>query len=252
MIILKSPRELGKMRSSGRIAALVLQGVSRLIEPGVTTGELDETAGRIIGKMGAISGSRGYKGYPGFICVSVNKEVVHGIGGGRRLKEGDIVSLDVVVRYQGYYGDTAATFPVGKISREKERLIRVTEASLYAGIDQARAGHRLYDISAAIQARVEGAGFSVVRDFVGHGIGTEMHEDPPVPNFGPGGEGISLKKGMVIAIEPMVNKGVWEVDVREDGWTVVTRDHLPSAHFEHTVAITAAGPEVMTWLEKKQ
>ena len=252
MIILKSPRELGKMRSSGRIAARVLREVSSLIKSGVTTGELDKAAGRIIGKMGATSGSRGYKGYPGFICVSVNEEVVHGIGGSRRLEEGDIVSLDVVVRYQGYYGDTAATFPVGKISREKERLIRVTEASLYAGIDHARVGHRLYDISAAVQARVEGAGFSVVRDFVGHGIGTEMHEDPPVPNFGPGGEGISLKKGMVIAIEPMVNKGVWEVDVREDGWTVVTRDHLPSAHFEHTVAITAAGPEIMTWLEKKQ
>ncbi len=252
MIVLKSRRELDKMRRSSRIAALVLREVSRLVEPGVTTGHLDETAGRVIGKLGATSGSRGYHGYPGFICVSVNEEVVHGIGGRRRLREGDIVSLDVVVRYQGYYGDTAATFPVGKISREKERLIRVTEESLLAGIEQARAGRRLYDISAAVQSRVEEAGFAVVRDFVGHGIGAQMHEDPPVPNFGPAGEGVLLREGMVVAIEPMVNQGTWEVEVLEDEWTAVTRDRLPSAHFEHTVAIGRGDPEIMTWLEQKQ
>lgn len=252
MIVLKSRRELDKMRRSGRIAALVLDKTSRLIEPGVTTGELDDAAGRIIEQLEAVSGSRGYQGYPGFICVSVNEEVVHGIGGRRRLKDGDIVTLDVVVRYQGYYGDTAATFPVGEISPERERLIRVTRDSLLAGIDQARAGRRLYDISAAVQARVEEAGFSVVRDFVGHGIGAEMHEDPAVPNFGTAGGGIILKEGMVIAIEPMVNQGTWEVEVLPDGWTAVTRDRLPAAHFEHTVAIGSGEPEIMTWLDRTQ
>lgn len=252
MIILKSQRELERMRLSGQITARVLADLACLIKPGITTAKLDRTGGELIRKQGAVSASLGYHGYPGNICISVNEEVVHGRGGPRVLKEGDIVSLDIGVRYGGYCGDMAATFPVGQISEEKKRLLAVAEEALSGAVEQARVGNRLYDISAAIQQKAESAGYSVVRDFVGHGIGSEMHEDPQVPNYGKPGTGPLLQAGMVLAIEPMVNRGTHEVEVLSDGWTVVTKDGEPSAHFEHTVAITENRPEILTWLKMNQ
>lgn len=246
MITLKSEREIEQMRESGRITAGVMELVARLIRPGLTTGELDLRAGRLIEEQGGVVAFLGYRGYPANICISINEEVVHGIGGSRRLREGDIVSLDIGVKYRGYFGDMAATFPVGGVSPEKGRLIRVTEEALYAGISRARVGNRLYDISAAIQEKAERNGYSVVRDFVGHGIGSQLHEDPQVPNFGKTGTGSLLKAGMVLALEPMLNMGSFEVEVLPDEWTVVTRDRKPSAHFEHTVAVTGSGPEILT------
>jgi len=246
MITIKSKRELARMRESGRITAAVMEAAAKLIRPGITTGELDRRAGRLIEDRGCVVAFLGYHGYPANICVSVNEEVVHGIGDDRSLKEGDIVSLDIGVKYGGYYGDMAATFPVGRISPDKERLIRVTEEALRAGISRAREGNRLYDISAAIQDKAESNGYSVVRDFVGHGIGAQLHEDPQIPNFGKAGTGPLLRPGMVLALEPMLNMGSFEVEVMPDEWTVVTRDRKPSAHFEHTVAITENGPEILT------
>lgn len=251
MIVLKSKRELGLMRRSGALAGEVLGELRLLVRAGVTTGELDRRAGELIEARGARSAFLGYHGYPGQICVSVDEEVVHGIGSSRRLKEGEIVSLDVGVAKDGYIGDTAATVPVGKVSPEKARLIRVTEESLRAGIGQARAGNRLFDISAAIQGVAEAAGFSVVRDFVGHGVGAEMHEDPQVPNFGRAGTGLRLQAGMVLALEPMLAMGGYEVETLDDRWTVVTRDRSPAAHAEHTVAITESGPEILTWAKTR-
>ncbi len=246
MIVIKSQRELDRMRQSGRITARVLNKLAALIKPGVTTAELDREAGELIKREGATSAFLGYRGYSANSCISVNEEVVHGIGGKRALKKGDIVSIDIGVRYGGYFGDSAATFPVGPISKEKERLIRVASQALEAGIEEARPGHRLYDISAAIEKTAKDAGYSVVRDFVGHGIGSELHEDPQVPNYGKPGTGPLLKAGMVLAIEPMLNQGTHEVKVLSDGWKVVTRDGRPSAHFEHTVAVTERGPEILT------
>ncbi len=252
MISIKSARELERMRRAGRLVALVLDSLSSRVAPGMTTRELDLFAETEIRKLGAESAFLGYNGYPGNICISVNEEVVHGIGGKRRLREGDIVSIDVGVRYQGYFGDMAATFPVGKIAPENARLIETARAALRDGIAKARPGNRLFDISAAVQARAEGAGYSVVRDFVGHGIGVRLHEDPQVPNYGEPGTGIPLKVGMVLAIEPMLNAGGAEVEVLSDDWTVVTRDGRPSAHFEHTVALTEAGPEILTRIENEK
>ncbi len=246
MIIIKSLQEIELMRQAGQIVAKVLQELSRVIEPGLTTRSLDSVARRRIAKCQAEPAFLGYMGFPASICVSLNEEVVHGIPDHRRLKKGDIVSIDVGVRYKGYCGDAAASFPVGEVSSLAERLLKVTEESLRQGIAKAYPGNNLYDISAAVQAYVEAAGFSVVREYVGHGIGTEMHEEPQVPNFVPLGKGPVLEQGMVLAIEPMVNAGGWEVETQDDQWTVVTRDGSLSAHFEHTVAILEDGPDILT------
>lgn len=234
------------MRLAGRAVAAVLQEMDRVIIPGLTTRSLDTIARRCIEKFQAEPAFLGYMGFPASICVSLNEEVVHGIPGPRRLKKGDIVSVDVGARYKGYYGDAAATFPVGDISSQKKRLLKVTKESLEQGIAKAYPGNNLYDISAAIQAHVEAAGFSIVRQYVGHGIGSELHEEPQIPNFVPAGKGPTLETGMVLAIEPMVNAGGWEVETKDDRWTVVTKDGSLSAHFEHTVAILEDGPEVLT------
>lgn len=246
MIYRKSERELQYMREAGRIVALTLQELEKAIKPGVTTKELDSLAEEFIRRQGARPAFKGLYGFPASICTSVNEEVVHGIPGPRRLREGDIISIDVGTEVEGYHGDGAWTFPVGEISEEAARLLEVTREALYRGIEKAVAGNRLSDISHAIQTYVESHGFSVVRDFVGHGIGRRMHEEPQVPNFGPPGRGPRLEEGMTLAIEPMVNAGTGAVRRLDDGWTVVTRDGGLSAHFEHTVAITAAGPEILT------
>lgn len=246
MIILKNRDEIRKMRESGRVAARVRDEVARLVAPGVTTGELNDAAARLMASHGARSAFLGYRGYPGQICISIDSEVVHGIPGARRIEFGQIVALDVGVMLDGFIGDTATTVMVGVTDPEVIRLVRATEESLSAGISMARAGKRVGDISHAIEETVTKAGFSVVRDFVGHGVGRKLHEDPQVPNFGVAGRGSKLKVGMTLAIEPMVNLGGAAVEVMGDGWTVQTVDRRPSAHFEHTVAIGEDGPEVLT------
>ena len=246
MIILKSAREIATMREAGRIAAQFLEMLSSHIRVGVTTGHLSELADSFIREHGAYPTFVGYQGYPAAICTSVNDEVVHGIPGTRALRLGDIVSIDVGATYDGYVGDHAKTFPVDEVSDEARRLIAVTEESLARGIAMAQEGAFLGDISHAVQSHAEENGFSVVRDYVGHGVGRAMHEDPQVPNYGPAGRGIRLRGGLVIAIEPMVNAGGPETYVMPDGWTVRTRDRRISAHFEHTLAITADGPVVLT------
>lgn len=248
MVILKQPDEIDKARASSRIVAEVLSVLRERIKPGVTTRELDKIAEEVAQKRGAKPAFKGYRGYPYSLCASVNEEVVHGMPSGRVLKEGDIVGLDFGVYYEGFYGDAAVTLPVGRVSEEATRLMRVTEQSLYAAIDQASSGNRLGDISAAVQETAESAGYSVVRDFVGHGIGRNMHEDPQIPNFGKKGRGIELQAGMVLAIEPMVNAGRYRVKILPDGWTVITADGSLSAHFEHSVAITDNGPEILSKL----
>ncbi|MEW6534958.1 MAG: type I methionyl aminopeptidase [Candidatus Auribacterota bacterium] len=247
MIQIKSARELDKMRESARITQCVLNEVINHIRVGSTTYELDRIAEQALAQYDALPAFKGYRGYPASVCVSVNEEVVHGIPGKRKLREGDIVSLDFGVLKDGYYGDMAVTVGVGKISPEREKLLRVTKESLLRGIEQAQPGKRLGDISHAIESYVVNNGFSIVRDYVGHGIGREMHEEPQIPNFGEPNTGPVLKEGMVFAIEPMVNVGTYKVKTLADGWTVVTRDKKASAHFEHTVAITENGPEVLTW-----
>jgi methionyl aminopeptidase len=250
-IPIKSAREIGLMRNSGGIVAEVLALIGRAIAPGVETGELDRMAEEYIRSR---KGEPAFKGYghdrnnlfPGTLCISIDDEVVHGIPGKRKLKEGEIVSVDVGVKKDGYFGDGAWTFPVGTTSAEKGRLMRVTEESLAVGIAQARAGNHLHDISAAVQEHAEAAGFGVVRDLVGHGIGRNLHEEPAVPNFGVAGTGIRLQEGMVLAIEPMVNAGTYRVEMAADGWTVRTLDGKPSAHFEHTVVVRNGEPEILT------
>ena len=248
MVILKQPDEIDKAKASSRIVAEVLSVLRERIKPGVTTRELDKIAESVTEKRGAKPAFKGYRGYPYSLCASVNEEVVHGMPSGRVLKEGDIVGLDFGVYYQGFYGDAAVTLPVGRVSEEAARLMRVTEQSLYAAIEQASSGNRLGDISAAVQETAESAGYSVVRDFVGHGIGRNMHEDPQIPNFGKKGRGIELQTGMILAIEPMVNAGRYRVKILPDGWTVITADGSLSAHFEHSVAITDNGPEILSRL----
>ncbi len=248
MIIIKSQRELRYMRDAGRVVAGVLGELSRAIKPGVTTGELDRLAEDFILARGARPAFKGLYGFPASICTSVNEQVVHGIPGLRKLESGDIISIDVGAEINGYYGDSAATFPVGEVSPEAKKLLQVTEEALYEGIRFARQGNRLSDISHAVQSYVEKNGFSVVRDYVGHGIGRSMHEEPQVPNFGKPGRGPRLKAGMTLAIEPMVNAGTHEVCTLGDNWTVVTRDSRLSAHFEHTIAITDGEPEILTRL----
>ena len=246
MIILKSLEEIEKIALACRIVAETLKALRSVIRPNVTTRDIENFADAYIRAQGAIPAFKGYRGFPASICTSVNNEVIHGIPSGRALKEGDIISIDLGVYKDGYYGDGAVTLPAGKIGPDLERLIRVTEESLYIGIKHARVGNRVTDISHAIQRHVESYGFSVVRVFVGHGIGRELHEEPQIPNFGLPGQGPRLIEGMTLAIEPMVNAGGHEVIVLEDGWTAVTLDGKPSAHFEHTVLITSGEPRILT------
>ena len=248
MIIIKSQKEIEIMREAGKIVAETHEILKSAIIPGISTLELDKIAEENIRKYNAIPSFKGYGGFPGTICASVNEEVVHGIPGNRILKEGDIVSLDVGAYYKGYHADAAKTHGVGIISEENRKLIEVTKESFYEGIKFAKLGYRLSDISHAIQAHVEKHGFSVVRDLVGHGVGTELHEDPQVPNYGPPGKGPRLKEGMVIAIEPMINAGHYHVKTLLDGWTIVTIDGKNSAHYEHTIAITEDEPLILTKL----
>jgi len=249
MVILKSEREIQQLKRSNVMVAEVFEKLRGMIQPGITTKELDQVAEEYILLKGARPAFKGYRGFPATLCISINDEVVHGIPGQRRLKEGDIVSLDVGVNYLGYFGDAAITFPVGEVDPEAKRLLDVTEKALYIGIERAKVGNRLFDISYAIQSWVESHGFSVVRDFVGHGIGRELHEEPQIPNFGMPHQGPRLGKGMVFALEPMVNEGTYEVRVLPDGWTVVTADGKRSAHFEHTIAITDNGAEILSVIE---
>jgi methionyl aminopeptidase len=247
MIILKSRQEIEKIRKACLIVADVLEGIVGQIRPGVTTQALDEYAERLIVGAGAIPAFKGYRGYPKTLCTSLNNQVVHGIPSKEVvLNDGDIISVDVGAIVDGFYGDAAKTFPVGSVDPEAMRLMRVTEEALLKGIAEARPGNRLFDISAAVQQHVESNGFSVVRDFVGHGIGRNMHEDPQIPNFGERGGGPRIKPGMVFAIEPMVNWGGSGTMVLQDGWTAVTADGSLSAHFEHTVAVTSEGPRILS------
>lgn len=246
MIKLKNSDEIEMMRASGAVVAGVLALMAEKIVPGVTTGELDSIAEEYIRGEGAEPSFKGYSGYPATICASVNEEVVHGIPGERILEEGEIVGVDVGAFLNGYHGDSAVTFPVGKINGEAERLMTVTRSALHKGIEKARPGNYLSDIGHAIQKRVEAEGYSVVRKLVGHGIGQKMHEEPQVPNYGRPGRGVLLKEGMVLAIEPMINVGTYDVIVLKDDWTVVTADGKLSAHFEHTVAIREDGPDILT------
>jgi methionyl aminopeptidase len=246
MIIYKSQAEIELMREAGAILAEALAHLQSLARPGITLLELDREADRFIRGRGCIPGFVGYQGYQNAICTSVNDQVVHGIPTNRKLREGDLLSLDAGLIYGGFWADAGLTVAVGKISPGAQRLMDVTRESLDVGIEQAQVGNRIGDISAAVQQHVEAAGFSVVRQFVGHGIGRDMHEDPQVPNFGLAGRGPLLKPGMVLAIEPMVNAGSPEVALLGDGWTVVTVDHSLSAYFEHSVAITLDGPEILT------
>lgn len=246
-IVIKSPREIEKMRRSGQVVREILEYVRGLVKPGMTTMDLEEAAAARMHEMGVKPAFKGYRGYPAVLCTSVNSEVVHGIPSAKReLKDGDIVSVDTGVVIDGYYGDSATTVAVGKIDPRTQKLLEVTEASLRRGIEAVKAGATLGDIGAAVQEVVEAESFSVVREFVGHGIGTRLHEDPQVPNYGRRGQGQKLKKGMVLCIEPMVSAGKPGVQVLEDGWTAVTEDGSLSAHYEHTVAVTADGAMILT------
>lgn len=249
-IPIKTEREAEKMRISCRAASEVLDRVSSLIRPGISTGEVDQAAADIMVELGCKSAFLGYRGFPGHICISVNDEVVHGIGSPRRIQYGDIVKLDIGVIKDGWVGDTATTVPVGIIDDKVQRLLRVTEDTLELAITFAHSGRRLGDLCAAIEDEVVASGYSVVREFVGHGVGRKLHEEPQVPNYGRRGSGPKLKPGMTLAIEPMVNMGTAAVRVLEDKWTVVTMDGKPSAHFEHTVLITKGEPEILTWRKR--
>jgi methionyl aminopeptidase len=246
MIPLKSEKDLQMLRKSGKILASVLKRLQEFIRSGITTAEIDRLTEEWILKENALPAFKGYKGFPASVCTSVNEEIVHGIPSGRELKEGDIVSLDLGVNLKGYFSDAAITLPVGKVDFKLRRLIAVTKKALFEGIKQARIKNNLFDISHSIQDCVEKHGFSVVRQFVGHGIGYDLHEEPEIPNFGRPHQGPKLKSGMVFAIEPMVNMGTWESEILENGWTAITKDRRPSAHFEHTIAITEQGPEILT------
>ena len=248
MIHIKTRSEIEKMRFSGKIVANAHDLIRKAIKPGVTTLELDKIAEDYIRSQGAVPSFKGYHGFPASICASINNEVVHGIPDHRKLQEGDIISVDIGAYINGYHGDSAKTHGVGTIDPTAQKLIDVTKQSFFEGIKYAKEGYRLFDISHAIQAYIEGNGFSVVRDFVGHGIGHEMHEEPQIPNYGPSGRGVRLRQGMCLAIEPMVNVGGYEVEVLLNNWTVVTVDGSLSAHYEHTIALTDGEPEILTLL----
>lgn len=246
MIICKTERELEIMREAGKIVALTHQEIKKHIQPGISTKELDEIAEKLIRSNGATPSFKGYNGFTGSICASVNEELVHGIPGKRVLKEGDIISLDIGAKLNGYHGDSAWTYAVGNITKKDQELLDVTETSLYKGLEQAKAGARLSDISHAIQSYAEPLGYAIVREYVGHGVGQDLHEDPQIPHYGPPGKGPRLKPGMVLAIEPMINAGTRYVRTLSDQWTVVTVDGKNCAHFEHTIAITESGYEILT------
>ena len=250
MIIIKSDQEIDLMRQSGRVTAAILKELENIVRPGISTADIDEFVETTIRENGMTPTFLGYGGFPASACVSINEEVVHGIPDSKRiLREGDIVSVDVGSTYKGYVSDAARTYPVGKISDEAQRLIDVTRESFFSGIEKCRVGCRLSDISNAIQMKAEGGGFSVIRDFVGHGVGQKMHEDPQIPNFGKAGRGPRLARGMVFAIEPMICEGGYEVRTLENDWTVVTLDGKLSAHYENTVVITDGEPELLTLVE---
>mgnify|MGYP000880604705 CR=1 FL=1 len=246
MIICKTQREIDIMREAGKIVALTHKELQKHIQPGITTLELDKIAEEVILSYNAIPSFKGYNGFPCSICASVNEEVVHGIPNSRVLKNGDIISIDIGAKYNGYHGDSAWSYPVGEISEATLKLLTVTEKSLYEGLNKAKPGNRLLDISHAIQTYVESNGYSIVEEYVGHGIGQNLHEDPPVPNYGQPNRGPLLKKGMTFAIEPMVNQGKRFVRTLPNNWTVVTADKKTSAHFEHTIVITSDGYEILT------
>ena len=248
MIVCRSQSEIAKLRRVNQLVARILAELRRTVAPGVTTRDLDMLAERLVREAGAEPAFKGYHGYPATVCASVNEQVVHGIPSPRALVEGDIISVDMGAKLDGFFGDCAVTVPVGTISPEAVRLLRVTEEALFQGIDAVKPGARVSDIGAAVQHHVEAQGFSVVREFVGHGIGTSLHEEPQVANYGPAGSGPRLSEGMVIAIEPMVNAGQASVKVQSDGWTAVTTDGRLSAHFEHTVVVTREGTEILTLL----
>ncbi len=246
MIIYKTPAEIAAMKNSGRIVATILSGLRAMIKPGVSTKELDAYAENRARELEAVPAFKGYRGYPASLCTSVNEEIIHGIPSARILKEGDIIGLDFGVSFGGFYGDAAVTVPVGSVSPAAQKLIAAAEAAFYKGIERLKKGGRVSDISYAVQTFVESQGFSVIRSFVGHGIGHSLHEEPQVPNFGPPGRGPKLKEGLTLAIEPMIAAGDWQEEILEDGWTAVTRDRSLSAHFEHTVALTAHGVDILS------
>lgn len=251
-VSIRSRAEIAQLREAGRVVGTILQAVREAVQPGVSTGDLDDLAMELIAKHGVRSAFKGYnpdgrRPFPGVLCTSINDEIVHGIPSHKRkLREGDIIGIDFGIVREGWYGDSAVTVPVGTVTPEVQKLIDVTRESLELGIAQARPGNRIYDIGAAVQAHAEKHGYSVVRDFVGHGVGRRLHEDPQVPNYGPGGQGMRIKPGMVLAIEPMVNVGTWEIEELDDDWTAVTADRKLSAHFEHTIAVTEDGPVILT------
>lgn len=245
-IPIKSPKEIDRMRASGKIASEILQQLAAAVAPGVTTGEIDALAADLIQKSGGTSAFLNYRGFAGNICISVNEEVVHGTGGPRRIQPGDIVKIDVGVMKSGYIGDNATTVACGEIPLETKRLLAVTEQSLYEAIKKARPGRKLADLCGSVEAFAAPFGFTIVREFVGHGVGRKLHEEPQVPNYRPRGKSPTLAPGMCLAIEPMINEGVAGVRILEDGWTVITQDRKPSAHFEHTVLITHGDPEILT------
>jgi methionyl aminopeptidase len=249
MIPLKSEKDLQILRKAGAILAGIINKIQGKVAAGITTAEIDRIAEELVRKEGALPAFKGYRGFPATVCTSVNEEIVHGIPGPRKLEVGDIISIDIGINYQGYFSDSAVTLAVGKVSAAKKKLLEVTKKALAEGIKEARVQNHLSDISYQIQNFVERNGFSVVRQFVGHGIGYNLHEEPEIPNYGKAHQGPKLQSGMVLAIEPMVNMGTWESKILENGWTAVTKDGLPSAHFEHTVAITDKGPEVLTNLK---
>ena len=251
MIVLKSSEEIEKMAKAGGIVGEVLESIKSMIQTGITTKEIEVYADERIRALGGKPAFKGYRGYPASICTSVNDEVVHGIPSSRKLKDGDIISIDLGVYYDGFYGDGAVTVPVGKIDNETAALLQITEEALNLGIENAIVGKRVSDISHAIQSHVEKSGFSVVRTFVGHGIGRELHEEPQIPNYGIPGKGPRLKEGMTLAIEPMVNSGTYEVRILGDGWTAVATDGKKSAHFEHTVLVTPGKPKILTKFNQK-
>jgi methionyl aminopeptidase len=249
MISRKSKREIDLMKKAGRIVAIAHKEVKAMIKPGITTADIDALVEKIVRDHDAIPSFKDYGGFPGSACTSINEEVVHGIPSkSRKLKEGDIVKVDIGADFKGYHGDSAWTYPVGRISKEAEKLLEATEASLFAGLSEIKAGKRLSDISHAIQTYAESKGYSVVREFVGHGVGRKLHEDPQIPNYGPAGKGPLLKPGMTLAIEPMINSGTKDVEVQSDAWTAVTQDGKLSAHFEHTILVTKESYLILTAL----
>lgn len=250
MIVYKSEEEMQGIRKSNQIVAKILSELRNMVKSGIKTKELDEYAEMRCKEMNAVPAFKGYRGFPCALCTSVNEEIVHGIPSSRKLKEGDIISLDFGVKYEGFFGDAAVTYSVGKIPSPAQKIIKVVKESLFRGIEQAKNGNRISDISHAVQSYVESKGYSVIRNFVGHGIGFSLHEEPQVPNFGMPGRGPKIKTGMVVAIEPMIAVGDWSVEILEDGWTAITRDRGLSAHYEHTIAVTSTGTKILSLLDK--